>query len=735
MSEVTPIVKIFPFINLTDFFKTLFDFGNENFLNYWWIFITILYFSVSLIILYLRLANIKNHLKSINENFSLDNAKKINFLKYDLEHYEQSFIEYDDIKKTTLSSDNFFSSNIIISNSINIRYWNSVSNVLVGFGILGTFVGLTVGITGFQMGDVEKIKLSIQGLLSGMSTAFVSSVWGMATSMSFTVLEKYLFNTVQIETNRFCSLLDRKFLINRNDEFKIFKSEQQNLLKQFMEEQKELIKKQFSFYLNDNTEVNIGMAFRELLDNSKKQTLSLKQFTTDLSDGLNLSDQTLKEFKEYQEEIFTKFFVIKDENNVDIYPSQLFYELRKELIQQTKALKSFSSDLADGIKISTETIASIGDEFVTLIEKPFKTHLSPSLDKIEIAVQKLKDAKEESSGSVIEKIVSDLQISLQKMGEQLHQSLSGSAVSQLEQLAGVVSNSSTALNSLPNQINQMMLVMEEQVNKTKTMIELSLEASNKNAEKQLENTNKFFESLMQEMRNGLENQQKVVQFISDKMGENAQIATKTMSDYVRNSAKELGDVVGSLQENMKEVINNQNESSKYIENLLDNTKDMIDKTKEANDYVVKSLSKVNENLIIFDDVTRKLNNSTNILESSGLVLKDSTQEFKNQIVEFLSTNKQVVQQLENSLKQAQSVADNYSNKFKIIESGLGNVFGQIQNGLSEYQKVTRESLNDYLSDFSEKLSKSSSALSGSVENLQEVVDEVSDMVEKIVNRR
>jgi hypothetical protein len=211
VSDINPITRIFPFFNLIEFIKTLFDSGDDNFLNYWWITITLGYFLFSTGILFFKLRNINKQLKTINYNFSLDKAKDISFLKYDLEHYEQSFIEYDDIKKTTLSADNFFNSNIIISNSINIRYWNSVSNILVGFGILGTFVGLTVGITGFQMGDVEKIKLSIQVLLSGMSTAFVSSVWGMATSMLFTILEKIQFNNVSNQANKFCSILDRNF--------------------------------------------------------------------------------------------------------------------------------------------------------------------------------------------------------------------------------------------------------------------------------------------------------------------------------------------------------------------------------------------------------------------------------------------------------------------------------------------------------------------------------------------
>ena len=60
----------------------------------------------------------------------------------------------------------------------------SMPNMLIGIGILGTFVGLSIGVLGLQnQGSAEEIQQGIQGLLQSMSTAFVTSVYGMAGSL------------------------------------------------------------------------------------------------------------------------------------------------------------------------------------------------------------------------------------------------------------------------------------------------------------------------------------------------------------------------------------------------------------------------------------------------------------------------------------------------------------------------------------------------------------------------
>lgn len=66
--------------------------------------------------------------------------------------------------------------------------------ILTGLGVLGTFVGLAMGIGGLDLDskNIEDLDKSISPLIKGSSTAFVTSVWGVACSLLFTLFEKML---------------------------------------------------------------------------------------------------------------------------------------------------------------------------------------------------------------------------------------------------------------------------------------------------------------------------------------------------------------------------------------------------------------------------------------------------------------------------------------------------------------------------------------------------------------
>jgi len=55
----------------------------------------------------------------------------------------------------------------------------------VSLGILGTFVGVYVGLLGF---DVQNISASIPQLLNGLKTAFMTSIWGIGVSIALRLL-------------------------------------------------------------------------------------------------------------------------------------------------------------------------------------------------------------------------------------------------------------------------------------------------------------------------------------------------------------------------------------------------------------------------------------------------------------------------------------------------------------------------------------------------------------------
>lgn len=62
--------------------------------------------------------------------------------------------------------------------------------VLVSLGILGTFVGIVIGLLDF---DAHDIKGSIEGLLDGLRTAFITSLVGMTLSILLKALDTWWF--------------------------------------------------------------------------------------------------------------------------------------------------------------------------------------------------------------------------------------------------------------------------------------------------------------------------------------------------------------------------------------------------------------------------------------------------------------------------------------------------------------------------------------------------------------
>lgn len=62
--------------------------------------------------------------------------------------------------------------------------------LLTGIGVLGTFLGLLIGIQDLDLEDLGAIHKGIINIAGGASTAFETSVWGVALSLALTLIEK-----------------------------------------------------------------------------------------------------------------------------------------------------------------------------------------------------------------------------------------------------------------------------------------------------------------------------------------------------------------------------------------------------------------------------------------------------------------------------------------------------------------------------------------------------------------
>lgn len=563
-------------------------------------------FSLIWLVVKLYILNVK--IQKYTNNFSAEEIKNDPHLNIAWAQYKEAFLSKDsNWQKTENEAIKYFNEGTILSSYLNMRYWFALPNILVGLGLLGTFSGLTFGIAGFDTGTTEAIKLSINNLLMGMTTAFTTSIWGMTLSIVFNICEKFLFQKVNNSLYKLALSFDKQFKLSKAD-------------------------------LVDFIKVTI-------------------------------------------EQLFNDFFAAEIDDK-EVKPSIFFRELMFNSEQQTKALKSFSTDLADGIRISSETINQMGNSFGGALQNSFSKDLFPSIDRLNNVVEQLQKVKEQSSGEIIERIISDLNVSLEKMLKQVHESLSSSAITSLENLSQIVAASGASLSTFPQQMEETIIQFKKEI--------AALQ-------------NDFKESAL------LVNRETAA-------------TTAVIRQETENSTKELSETVNSLQNNILKIIQRQEESTFYVDELIGNFKNTLTQNQSLTEEINTSFGKFKNTLENMDSLSLKMLQSADVLKMSSDTLQTKSDSFEKQCNLFLNENQKTLEHLQKALIQAKDTADDYATKFAIIQDGLSGIFQKIETGLNDYQTATKESLNNYLKDFTQHLTSAASSLSGSITELEEVFE-------------
>lgn len=93
------------------------------------------------------------------------------------------------------------------------RLLGALPSVLTALGLLGTFIGLAVGLNGLNLGDsdVESLRGGIETMVAGAALGFTASVWGVAASLVVTLVEKILSGRLASRSAKFQRAVDHYF--------------------------------------------------------------------------------------------------------------------------------------------------------------------------------------------------------------------------------------------------------------------------------------------------------------------------------------------------------------------------------------------------------------------------------------------------------------------------------------------------------------------------------------------
>lgn len=104
------------------------------------------------------------------------------------QEFDETLVESSDKKQlwNTTSAEDYFHSENLAGEILHNRVINLVPGTLTALGVLGTFLGLTIGLSGLTLGDeadINQLRGGIQQLINGASTAFITSLAGVSLSI------------------------------------------------------------------------------------------------------------------------------------------------------------------------------------------------------------------------------------------------------------------------------------------------------------------------------------------------------------------------------------------------------------------------------------------------------------------------------------------------------------------------------------------------------------------------
>ena len=114
-----------------------------------------------------------------------------------------------------LDASHFFNSSTLAKGVTENRLVAAVPGFLTAIGVIGTFVGLQLGLSELDISSkvsVEEMKLGVTSVIDGAKIAFLTSVWGVSLSVIFNFIEKLLEQRIRAKIVTLQVRVDKIFL-------------------------------------------------------------------------------------------------------------------------------------------------------------------------------------------------------------------------------------------------------------------------------------------------------------------------------------------------------------------------------------------------------------------------------------------------------------------------------------------------------------------------------------------
>jgi len=220
------------------------------------------------------------------------------------------------------------------------RKVNAAPGAMAGMGILGTFLGLALGLGNLDITTSDKLMSGIQVLLNGLSMAAWSSVLGIAGSLIFTAWSRRVTHAIQVECQRINREIEEMFPV-----------------------------------------LSPGQAVRQLLDTQEKILSSVQSIQTDFI--MELADMLAEKMEEGQRK----------------FQSNVASGLSDGMLQGVRGVLGEFSKTLEQVLGSVVPLAQQTKELVSMVNSVISKQ-QPAMEKMDEVIPKISEATEKLNGLV-----------------------------------------------------------------------------------------------------------------------------------------------------------------------------------------------------------------------------------------------------------------------------------------------------------------------------------------------
>ena len=598
-------------------------------------------------------------------------------------------------KYSTVESESYFSV-AAFTEGMKGGLWSGLAGTFTGIGILGTFIGLTIGLAGVDTSSTGALSSSISGLLGGMSTAFVTSIFGIVSAIVFGVWHSQNMKRFGDAVSRFTDALDQVFIRKSVEEILLEELAESRAQRAAMEQ------------LSTDMAISICDHLPDVLDQlAEKMDSAMKG---------NL-DTMLAGLSERQDKQTEQLMQIS--SNTSSLVSGCFDQLGDVL---KKGVGQGAEELGNSLKNLSSDIASLAEGIRDILDRSTKASSEANqktLDALNEAISKMNETMEGMANKQTEETDKNIQRMTALMEEMkttmkdIFDEMSASAKEQRTEIGKIAKDSADQtkenLSAINASVKELMAGIGGQMQQMQSIIgKFAIDSADQTKEN-LGVINASVKKLMAEIADQMQQMQSMMDTHEKHMQETL--------DQMRQAVSSSGNVVNAAGKTVEAA-------GKTAKVFVEAADDVSMKLKTAAEPLQKAAQPLQQAAASLDSGVQVLAQSMTKQQADAKSVAESMQKISGDYMESSLYVKSALEEARNSWTA-------YEKRFKGVSGELEKAFVQLDSGMQNYNKVTNEGLMAKLKKFDETISTAVDTLAGVTEEVNENIEDLTDAIKKM----